>query len=178
MTHHLHAITGGPGSGKTALIDALAEVGFRCMPEAGRAIIQDHVAIGSDALPWSNRAAFAEAMLGWEMRSHREGRDLAESVIFDRGVPDVIGYLTLCGLPIADHVRRAAETFRYNRRVFIAPYWPEIFAQDAERKQSAEEAEATCRAMERTYAELGYELVPLPLVSVAERVAFMRSNLG
>jgi len=34
-----HVITGGPGSGKTTLIDMLASQGFHHMPEAGRAII-------------------------------------------------------------------------------------------------------------------------------------------
>lgn len=39
-------ITGGPGSGKTTLIEALARAGFQTMPEAGRAIIQDQARIG------------------------------------------------------------------------------------------------------------------------------------
>lgn len=38
------------------------------MPEAGRAIIQDQVAIGGAALPWADRLAFSELMLGWELR--------------------------------------------------------------------------------------------------------------
>ncbi|WP_321163363.1 MULTISPECIES: AAA family ATPase [unclassified Sphingomonas] len=58
-----HIITGGPGSGKTTLIDALAAEGIRHMPEAGRAIIRDQVAIGGSALPWADRAAFADLML-------------------------------------------------------------------------------------------------------------------
>jgi len=35
----MFVITGGPGSGKTSLIDALSRRGFPSMPEAGRAII-------------------------------------------------------------------------------------------------------------------------------------------
>src|SRR5438552_18401964 len=42
-------------------------------------------------------------------------------VFFDRGVSDAIGYLRLCGLPIPDHIASVAATFRYARRVFIAP---------------------------------------------------------
>ncbi len=56
----LFVITGGPGSGKRTLIQALAERGVCTMPEAGRAIIQDQVAIGGEAVPWSDRNAFAE----------------------------------------------------------------------------------------------------------------------
>src|SRR3546814_1518314 len=50
-----HVITGGPGSGKSTLIEALAVEGFDHMPEAGRAIIRDQVAIGGAALPWADR---------------------------------------------------------------------------------------------------------------------------
>jgi predicted ATPase len=38
---HLFVITGGPGSGKSTLIDALERAGFARSIEAGRAIIQD-----------------------------------------------------------------------------------------------------------------------------------------
>jgi len=79
LTDHFHVITGGPGSGKTSLVDALAAEGFRHMPEAGRAIIQDQVDIGGTALPWDDRESFATLMLGWEMRSYREATSAPRS---------------------------------------------------------------------------------------------------
>jgi predicted ATPase len=169
----LFVITGGPGSGKTALIDALASHGISTMPEAGRAIIQDQMAIGGKALPWSDRRAFAELMLSWEIRSYRAAERMKRPVIFDRGVPDVLGYLRLCKLTVPSHVDRAAQMFRYHRRVFIAPPWPEIFLVDAERKQSFEEATATYEMMIQTYSTLSYDLIPLPLVPVLERLQFV-----
>lgn len=170
----LIVITGGPGSGKTTLIEAVAAEGIRHMPEAGRAIIRDQVAIGGTALPWADRRAFAELMLSWEMRSYREALEQsAGPVIFDRGIPDVIGYLTVSGLPVPEHARRAAAAMRYARRIFIAPPWPEIFRQDTERRQSLDEAEATCRAMADVYSGLGYELVDLPLAAPEDRVRFV-----
>lgn len=174
---HLFVITGGPGSGKSTLIAALAGRGFPTMPEAGRAIIQDQVGIGGQALPWSDRSGFAELMLSWEMRSYREALRLSGPVIFDRGVPDVLGYMRLSGLSVPSHVTKAVEIFRYHKRVFIAPPWPEIFAADAERKQSFEEARATYEAMTETYSALGYDLIQLPLVAVQERVQFVLTSI-
>src|SRR3546814_13489747 len=46
-----HVITGGPASGKSTLIEALAVEGFDHMTETGRAIIRDQVAIGGAAHP-------------------------------------------------------------------------------------------------------------------------------
>ena len=171
-------VTGGPGSGKSTLLAALAARGLACAPEAGRAVIQDQVAIGGTALPWADRSAFAELMLALDMRSYRWAEGQGGPVLFDRGVPDVLGYRRLCGLSVPAHVQRAAELFRYNARVFIAPPWPEIFAQDAERKQDLAEAERTHDAMVETYSVLGYELVPLPLVPVEQRAHFLMQNIA
>ncbi|MBB3264834.1 putative ATPase [Azospirillum sp. OGB3] len=171
-------VTGGPGSGKSTLIDALAREGYAHSVEAGRAIIQDQTAIGGPARPWIDPPAFAELMLCWELRSLRLAREHAGTVFFDRGIPDVIGYLRLMKRPVPAHLETAARRFRYHWTVFIAPPWPEIFTQDAERRQSLSEAVATHDAMAETYRRLGYELVELPKAPVAERVRFVLERLA
>lgn len=178
MCDHLFVVTGGPGTGKSTLIEELARYGIGHMPEAGRAIIRDQVAIGGPALPWGDRALYAELMLGWELRSYHEAEAMAGPVVMDRGIPDIVGYLRLIGLPVPRHVEAAAWRFRYNGTVFLAPYWEAIFTQDAERKQDRREAEATARMMEETYKGLGYEVVELPRASVEDRAAFVRERMG
>ena len=69
MNERYVVVTGGPGSGKSTLIDALERDGHARSVEAGRAIIRDQVAIGGPALPWNDPELFAELMLCWEMRS-------------------------------------------------------------------------------------------------------------
>jgi predicted ATPase len=174
----MFVVTGGPGSGKTTLVTALAACGFSTMPEAGRAIIQQQIAIGGTALPWSNRLAFAELMLEMDIRSYRGAEELRGPVIFDRGIPDVLGYLRVSGVPVPARIEEAARKFRYHRRVFLAPPWPAIFGQDEERKQSIAEAEATCDAMVDVYSSFGYELLVLPLIPVDERIEFVRNIIG
>lgn len=169
----LFVITGGPGSGKTTLIDALVAAGLDTSPEAGRRIIQDQQAMDGPALPWRDRGLFAELMLAFEMASHAAAITRPGPVLFDRGVPDVIGYLDLIGLAVPDHMDRAARLRRYNRRVFIAPPWPEIYRNDGERRQDIGEAERTYDAMVRTYGRYGYTLVELPRAPVDARVAFV-----
>lgn len=171
-------ITGGPGSGKSTLIAALKRAGHRASEEVGRGIIQAQMAIAGRALPWVDPPLFAEMMLSWEMQSYRREAARPGTVFFDRGVPDVIGYLRLVGLPVPAHMTRAAKLFRCHCRVFIAPPWPEIFAQDRERKQTPEEAARTHAAMVETYSELGYELIELPRAPVTARLDFiLRSGL-
>jgi predicted ATPase len=166
-------ITGGPGAGKSTLIDALSAAGFGTSGEAGRQIIRDQMAIAGRALPWIDPGLFAEMMLAQDMQAHLAHANAHGRVFFDRGVPDVIGYLRLVGAPVPPHMIRAAGLYRYNRRVFVCPPWPEIFTQDRERRQTPEEAERTHASVTGVYAELGYELVEIPRAPVEARVRFI-----
>ncbi|WP_111429330.1 AAA family ATPase [Rhodobacteraceae bacterium DSL-40] len=173
-----HVITGGPGSGKSTLLARLADWGIAQSDEAGRAIIRDQSAIDGPALPWRDRALFAELMLSRELHSYRAAAASSGPVIFDRGIPDVIGYLRLEGLPVPPHLLRAAESFRYNARVFFAPHWPEIYRNDAERRQDPETARRTCEAMIAVYADCGYRIVELPCAPVEVRAEFICKALA
>lgn len=171
-------LTGGPGSGKTTLVDCLGARGMHIMPEAGRAIIQAQSAIDGPAVPWGDRALYAELMLSWELRAYAAAAGLPGPVLFDRGVPDIVGYLTLEGLEVPAHIARAAQACRYNTTVFIAPPWREIFHQDAERRQDFDTARRTCEAMRAVYTRLGYEILELPQAPVTDRADFVCARIG
>lgn len=177
-TDRFHIITGGPGAGKTTLLDALEKAGFARTVEAGRAVIQDQTAISGPALPWLDPNLFAEAMLSWEMRSYRLALAATGPVFFDRGIPDTIAYLRLMDCPVPAHMLKAVSVFRYNPLIFVAPYWAEIYTNDAERKQTPEEAQHTCDKLIETYRELGFKIAMLPLAPVDERLRFVLNQTG
>ena len=166
-------ITGGPGAGKTTIIDALRARGFRTVDEVGRQIIRAQVAIGGNALHWGDREAFAELMLSHSIYDFERLGDDPAPVFFDHGIPDLTGYFRLIGVPVPAHVRKATRLFRCNPVVFVAPPWREIYVNDPERKQDFAEAVATWEACVAASVEAGYQLVELPKAWVAERVAFV-----
>ena len=176
-TDRLHIVTGGPGSGKSTLIDALAAAGVATSAEVGRAIIREQVAVGGEALPWADERAFAALMLPREIAAHAAALAGGAPTVLDRGVPDVIGFLRVSSLAVPPRFDAAARATRYNARVFLAPFWAEIYTHDAERKQTPAVAQATEAVMRETYAAYGYELVALPLAPVAERVRFVIERL-
>ncbi|EEX15155.1 conserved hypothetical protein [Citreicella sp. SE45] len=178
MSDRFFVVTGGPGAGKTSLITELARRGLHTIPESGRAIIREEMASGGDALPWGNRMAYAERMLERDLRAYEDAQALSDPVIFDRGIPDIMGYLTLCGLPVPSHLTAAAKTALYNRRVLLALFWDEIFTQDTERKQTRAEAEATCAVMREIYTALGYKITELPCTDIASRADFVSAQLA
>ena len=166
-------ITGGPGAGKTTLIDALSKSGCQIVEEAGRRIIRDQKARGGNATHDGDRLAYRDLMFEDAVRTFSHLSNETGLVLFDRGLPDLIGYSRLIGAPVPAGLRDAAAHYRYNRTVFIAPPWEEIYAQDGERKQDLAEAAATYEAMRDAYDETGYVLTELPRTTVEERVRFV-----
>jgi predicted ATPase len=77
--------------------------------------------------------------------------------------------MRMIGRPVPAYMDTAARLFRYRTTVFITPPWPEIYTNDAERKQNFAEAVSACEAARAAYLAYGYELVDLPLVTLAER---------
>lgn len=175
--NHLHVITGGPGSGKTTLVDALAAAGLRTSAEIGRQVIRDELARDGRALPWDDERAFADAMIEREVVAHSAAMASGQTVVLDRGAPDVVGFLRVSGLHVPTTIDATARECRYNARVFLAPFWAEIYTHDPERRQSADLARATEAVMRDTYSGYGYTLVELPRAPVAERVAFVLERL-
>lgn len=170
-------ITGGPGTGKTSVINYLEVKGFVCVHESGRSIIKHQLKINGSKLPWMDREGYAQEMYLQAICDYLRIQAVNAFSFFDRGIPDVIGYLQLCKLPVPDNIRHSAKTYLYNPKVFITPPWREIYVNDTERKQTFEEAVATYQVMVDVYKLLGYEIVEIPKITVAERADFILSRL-
>lgn len=166
-------LTGAPGAGKTALQQAAADAGMAISPEVARAILQQP---GGMTLRDSDPLAFAMAMLEGHLAEYRRFADHPSPVLFDRGFPDVAGFLALSGLPIPDTVDTVCRNLRYDGTIFRAPAWSAIYRQDAERIQDFGEAVASDRVVSAAWRSYGYRLVDLPLAPVAERLAFVAAH--
>lgn len=170
-------ITGGPGAGKTTLVEALQARGFRCIEEAGRQILHEQARIGGNATHDGDRITYCELMLSRSIQNYELAMEENEPVFFDRGIPGLIGYCHLIGAEVPAHIEKAAALYRYNRRIFMAPPWEEIYVHDAERRQDFQEAVATYDAIRRAYVKADYEPVDLPKASAEERVDYVLTKL-
>ena len=170
-------ITGGPGAGKTTLLDALKSLGYPCVDEVARKIIQEQHRIGGDALHTRDQRKFADLMLTRSIATYEQVSEREKPVFFDRGLPELVGYGPLVGFETPAYFDKAAALFRYNKRVFILPPWPEIYGQDDERKQDFAEAVESWRLLAETYPKLGYELVEVPKAGIADRMDFVLAHI-
>ncbi|MGH1516552.1 AAA family ATPase [Chryseobacterium sp. JK1] len=168
-------ITGGPGAGKTTLLNELHHRGCVTVPEEGRRIIKEQIAIHGEGLPWKNKEYFAELMFDASVKTFQNMRDSSfpEIVFFDRGIVDTLGYLNLENIPIPNEMKVKAEEMMYHKNVFILPPWKSIYRNDEERKQTFEVAQSTFSHIKRIYQGYGYNLVEVPKAEVKERADFI-----
>lgn len=125
----------------------------------------------------SDPRGFAFAMLEAQLVSWHDARGNAEIVVFDRGFPDIAGFLRVEGLEVPDEIDRVCREYRYNGPIFHAPAWAEIYRQDAERIQSWGGAMASEDAIAAAWRSYGYRLIRLPLAPPADRAEFVTSQL-
>jgi len=112
-------------------------------------------------------------MLKRSIENYNEIEEKSKPVFFDRGIPDLLGYCHLIKCDVPDKLRRDIEMYRYNKIVFIAPPWEDIYAHDEERKQGWDEAVATYENICKGYIVADYQLIELPKTSIEERVKFI-----
>lgn len=171
-------LTGGPGSGKSTVERELKAMGVTTVEEAARGIIQREVENGGDATPWGDTRTYSRLMLEHALHDFDSHKTERGTVMFDRGIPDVLGYMRLIGLTGLAGLEEACRERRYNKRVFFFPPWKEIYETDKERKQDWETAERTYQVMLATYKELDYQPEIVPCLPPKERAQWIVRRLA
>lgn len=171
-------ISGCSGGGKSSLMRELSDRGYRVFAEPCRQIIKEQNFIGGDALPGKDSYKCMELCVSRFMHNMIMAAATTSYVFFDRSIIDNVSGLQLLPGGAPPHLVKAMETFRYAKKVFMTPPWPELFRTDAERTHSFEFALAEYATLLPAYERLGHELVILPKVSVKERVDFILKELG
>ena len=169
-------VTGGPGGGKTTVLNALRDRGYQTVPEAARRIIKDRVAAGLSPRP--DPVSFGQEILSSDIEKYQNATACDHAVFFDRGVLDALYMLNSAGALTGKDVERYIQRFPYNEVVFLLPPWREIYVSDSERDQSFEESVEVYEGMKAWYAKWGYETVEVPRDNVNKRVSFILSHIN
>lgn len=171
-----HVISGCSGGGKSSLLAELARHDFATIEEPGRRVVREELASAGGALPWIDGIAFARRITALARQDHDAARTLSGPVFFDRGVIDAA--VALDHMTKEQALADLAPRYRYANPVFLAPPWPELFVTDAERRHDFASAVAEYDRLAAAYPALGYDVILLPKVSVAERLTFILERVG
>jgi predicted ATPase len=171
-------ISGCSGGGKSSLLRELVNRGYRVFAEPGRQIVKEQNFIDGDGIPSKDARKFAELCVSRTMHNMISVAATTSHVFFDRSIIDNVNGLQQMRAGAPTHLLKALATFRYNRKVFIAPPWRELFRNDSERIHSFDDAVAEYVTLLPAYQRLAHELILLPKLPVSERVDFVLNQLG
>lgn len=170
-------ITGGPGSGKTALINYLEKEGYPVMQEISRQVILEAQKEGIEQLFLENPILFSEKLLMGRLRQFKEADNYAGPILFyDRGIPDVTAYMDFLNTHYPENFSTSCLENRYDK-IFVLPPWEDIYQKDNERYESFEEAKKIFNYLKNSYKKYGYTVYEVPVGSIKERAQFILNNL-
>jgi predicted ATPase len=169
-----HVITGAACSGKTTLIDLLADKGFQTVPEIARQYIEREVAKGRTLEKiFENGAALEPVLTDMQMRVEH-GLRATDIVFLDRALPDSLYFYRIYGLNPNELL---AECFHHRyASVFILDLLP--LQLDGARIEDDVYTVLYDEWLVRDYSALGYRVVRVPVLSPEERLAFVLETLS
>ena len=166
-------ITGGPGSGKTSIINELIKRGFTCSEEISREIILKARESGIEQLFLTNPIQFSELLLEGRIEQYNNAlKSNNEFFFLDRGIPDIPAYLDFKGDTYPDSFIKACKEYAYDAVFILAP-WQEIFTSDNERYENFDQALDIHEKLIETYTKYGYDLRDVPFGSIEARADYI-----
>lgn len=177
MKKEIIVITGGPGTGKTTIIDQLIEQGHTCYPEISRQVTLEAKKQGIEQLFLEKPLLFSELLLEGRKKQYFSAKEeTTETVFLDRGIPDILAYMHYIGDGYPSFFDLACQEHKYDK-VFILPPWEEIYESDEARYENFEQAKLIFEHLKETYQKYGYDLIEVPKGKVSERIQFIFSAL-
>ncbi len=177
MNKKIILIIGGPGSGKTTLIDELSKHGHICFPEISRAVTKQAQEQGIDNLFLTEPLLFSKLLLEGRIKQYQDACEQPAEVVFiDRGIPDVLAYMHYKGDSYPESFDAASKQHVYHQ-IFLLPPWEGIYVSDEQRYENFEQASQIHHHLVSTYKTYGYELIEVPKDTVENRMRFILDRI-
>lgn len=152
-------LIGGPGTGKTSVLNELKKRGYFCLEEVSRAVTLQAQKEGITQLFLTEPLLFSEKLLeGREAQYEKAEKSKKDIVFFDRGIPDVHAYLNYFKTDYPDFFLEKSKQYTYDLIFHFSP-WEKIHVTDNERYESFENAKDIDIYLKEAYKDLGYSLI-------------------
>jgi predicted ATPase len=171
-------ITGGPGTGKSSIINELKKRGHICFDEISRQVTLEARKKGIEQLFLTEPLLFSELLLKGRLKQFQDADQFKRETIFlDRGLPDVLAYMDYFGTSYPTHFVETCQNNCYDYVFVLAP-WQAIFVSDSERYETFEQAERIHQHLLNSYENFGYNLLDVPFESIEKRTDFILDALN
>ncbi|WP_082422556.1 AAA family ATPase [Aquimarina longa] len=177
-------ITGGPGTGKTSVINKIEEANFFCFHEIIRSMTQEAQKsndctpiVSNPIISVSDPYQFNTQILNGRINQFKEAAFKRKEITFyDRGIPDVLAYMNYFNQSYDNQFITACKDHTYDQ-VFLLPPWEDIYVSDDERYESFEQAKEIHHHLLEIYTEFEYKCIEVPFGTIKERYDFIFKNI-
>lgn len=171
-------LIGGPGTGKTTVLNKLKEKGFFCFDEVSREVTLKAQKQGIEQLFLTEPLLFSKMLLeGREEQFLKADKSQENIIFFDRGIPDVHAYMNYFKTEYPNLFLEKSNQYKYDLIFHFSP-WKEIHTTDNERYETFEESCLIDTFLTKAYQDLGYKIINVPFGSVLERTNFIINSLA
>ena len=170
-------LIGGPGTGKSSVLNELIKRGYHCMPEVSREVTLKAQEEGIAQLFLTEPLLFSEKLFeGREQQFIEADKSDEKLVFFDRGMPDVYAYMELFDGSYPPFFKEKCFDYKYDVIFRFAP-WEAIYVSDNERYETYEQSVKIDKHLVKAYTEQGYTIIDVPFGTIEERCDFMLQAL-
>lgn len=170
-------ISGGPCTGKTSIINTLDKIGYPCLHEFSRHIIEEGIRTQNNIVPWGNLPAFTEKVFEGRIEQFNKGNEV-KLAFYDRSIVDSIAYMEYDAVEVPQKYIQGALEYRYFPKVFVTPFWEEIYTTDDQRIEPIEKAQRLERYIIESYQKFDYEVLIVPKMSIQDRIDFILDHIN
>ena len=168
-------ITGGPGTGKTSLVNELKNNGYLCSEEIVRDLTIKKRDEGVDQYFLTDPLGFSTKLFNLRLEEYNKIYN-SNLVIYDRGPIDVLAYLNFKSIEIPIDLINNSKKINYKYSFILNP-WKDIYNQDSVRYESYEECVLIHEFLIREYEKFKIKLIVVPNGTIIERVRFIKKIL-
>ena len=168
-------ITGGPGTGKTSLVNELENHGYHVSEEIVRDLTLKKRDEGVDQYFLTDPLEFSIKLFNLRLKEYDKYYN-SDLIIYDRGPIDVLAYLNFKSIAIPNDLINHSKNINYQYSFILNP-WKNIYSQDNIRYESFEECVTIHNYLIQVYKKFKIKLITIPNGTINERFSFIKSIL-
>ena len=165
-------ISGGPGGGKTTIINALKQLGYFCYDEISRDLIEKGIESGKQNLFVEDPIKFSDTL--WKKREEQYKNSIIQKkydkVFFDRSLIDITSYLEFIGKRNIN-LEKKLINFNYDV-VFLVKPIKKNYRKDSSRYEDYNESIKIHNILKKNY-RIQFKTINVPYRKLSKRLNFI-----